>query len=61
MHTFNWTTSIAAALGAAAFLSMLGCAKTTTDTIQEYERTERLPKPTQILIHDFAVSPVTCR
>jgi hypothetical protein len=44
-------------LGTVSLLGLSGCAKTKVATVQEYEGKERLPKPTRILVHDFAVSP----
>lgn len=44
-------------MGWVAVILMAGCAPTKVETMQEYSGKDPLPRPTLVLVHDFAVSP----
>lgn len=43
-------------MGLLAAFVIMGCAPTKVQTVSEYGGTKRLPRPTRILVYDFAVS-----
>ncbi len=45
------------AAGWIAVLLAAGCATTKVETLKEYSGKDPLPRPTRVLVHDFAVSP----
>jgi hypothetical protein len=44
-------------LGWIGLLLTIGCAQTNVETVKEYSGQEQLPRPTRVLVKDFAVSP----
>ncbi|WP_447973698.1 hypothetical protein [Nitrospira sp. Kam-Ns4a] len=43
--------------GWSAVVLAVGCATAKVETLKEYSGKDPLPRPTRVLVHDFAVSP----